>query len=466
MRPELREYNYDRIMGDLISVAAKFASGSDKETEYAYRYIPYFRGVLKPVVDTGEPGRLFFELLSDYYDNILNAHARGKKICGTTFCYSPAILYAMDVVPATFEVLTAFGGMAWKRGMFDYMDYSCEVGMPETSCSSQRGFLGAFLAGLCEDIDFLICDSPGVCDTNANAYAFASAYLDKPFFQLNYPSTIGDEASRKYHVDDYKAMIAFIEEQTGNRLDYDRLGEILSEVDYQDRLTADLEDMLMMVPIPLPPIFNLLMYGGRFCASGLKSYTRLLKSMVAWAKKRAEAGLSGLKSGIEKLRIFTCYIDHYTVDLNFWNYLEEKNLGHIGCILSRNFRDNTPYAEKLPGNTYGIDFSTPDAMLESMARLNACMPMVRTIRGPYDRPGMWLEESLMLARLYQADCVIYNGTPGCRNTWGMVRPFARDVEQAGFPVHIMNDDAFDDRVESWEATKDRLDEFFRVRGLL
>ena len=48
----------------------------------------------------------------------------------------------------------------------------------------------------------------------------------------------------------------------------------------------------------------------------------------------------------------------------------------------------------------------------------------------------------------------------------MVKPFARDVERAGFPIHIMNDDAFDDRVESWEATRERLDEFFRVRGLL
>jgi len=79
---------------------------------------------------------------------------------------------------------------------------------------------------------------------------------------------------------------------------------------------------------------------------------------------------------------------------------------------------------------------------------------------------MWLEESLALAKMYNADCMLYNGTPGCRNTWGMVKPFARDVEKHGYPVHIMYDDAFDDRVESWEATKERLDEFFHIRGLL
>lgn len=466
MRPEIKEYNYDRILGQTLSAAARFPAGSDKETELTYRYIPYFKGVLKPLIDTGVPGKIFLELLALYYENILTAHARDKKICGTTFCYSPAILYAMDIVPATFEILTALGGMVWKRGMFDYMDFCCEVGMPETSCSSQRGFLGAFLAGLCEEVDFLVCDSPGVCDTNANAYAFSSAYLNKPFYQLNYPSSIGDERSQKYHVDDYKEMIRFMEEQSGNRLDYDRLAEILKEVDLQDHLTADLEDLLMLVPSPLPPLYNLMIYAGRFCFSGQKIYTRVLEAMLKWGKNRAKTGLSGLRSGDEKLRIFTCYIDHYTVNLNFWNYLEDRNFGHLGCILSRNFRDDNKYVKNLPGSAYGIDLSTKDAMLDSMAQLNARMPMVRTIRGPYDKPGMWLDESLELVRFFQADCVIYNGTPGCRNTWGMVKPFARDMEKNGYPTHIMNDDAFDDRVESWEATKERLDEFFQVRGLL
>ena len=40
------------------------------------------------------------------------------------------------------------------------------------------------------------------------------------------------------------------------------------------------------------------------------------------------------------------------------------------------------------------------------------------------------------------------------------------LARQGYPVHIMNDDAFDDRVESWESTRERLDEFFQVRGLL
>jgi hypothetical protein len=48
----------------------------------------------------------------------------------------------------------------------------------------------------------------------------------------------------------------------------------------------------------------------------------------------------------------------------------------------------------------------------------------------------------------------------------MVKLLARDTEKAGFPTHIMNTDAFDDRVQSWEATRERFEEFMTVRRLL
>jgi hypothetical protein len=105
-------------------------------------------------------------------------------------------------------------------------------------------------------------------------------------------------------------------------------------------------------------------------------------------------------------------------------------------------------------------------MLDSVAALNSRMPMVKSIRGPYDAPNMWLEDTLGLAKLYSADFIVYNGTPGCRNTWGMVKLLARDTEKAGFPTHIMYADAFDERVQSWEATRERFEEFVAVRGLL
>lgn len=466
MRPEVKAYPYDWMLWAALEHGAKAADGTPAEQRHLYRYIPYFRGVLEPLLREGEPGILFIKLLNRYLRNILDARREGKKIAATTFCFLPGLFYALDVVPVTLEIMSALGGLVWKRGMFDYLDYGCEVGFTETSCSSQRGALGAYLAGLGEPIDFIVCDSPGVCDTNANAFAFAAEYLGIPFYHLNYPQVLGDDRSQQYHRDDYKALIAFVEAQAGTALREDRLRQVLAETHKQDLLTADLEDMHGLVPTPLPPIYNLFIYAGRFLFAGMPAYTQLLEVMHAHARTRAEAGRSGLRSGREKVRAFMCYIDHYTLNLRFWDWLDQRGIAHMGSILSRSFRDFHGYARGLPDMTYGIDTTDMDTMIDSMAQMNARSPMVRSIRGPYDGPNMWLEECLALARVFRADCMIYNGTPGCRNTWGMVKPFARETEAAGYPTHIMHDDAFDDRVESWETTAERLDEFFKVRGLL
>jgi hypothetical protein len=48
----------------------------------------------------------------------------------------------------------------------------------------------------------------------------------------------------------------------------------------------------------------------------------------------------------------------------------------------------------------------------------------------------------------------------------MVKLLARDTEKHGLPTLILYADAFDERVQSWDATAERLGEFFSVRGLL
>ena len=466
MRPEMQEYNYDWLMGSMLHAASRVPNGTPKETELTYRYIPYFKRVAQSFINAGDVGIQLLKMFDRYYENILTAHERGRKIAVATFCFSPSIFYAMDIVPICTEMLTALGNIVWRRGMFDYMDYGVEAGLPETSCSSQRGALGAYFAGLCEPIDFIVCDTPGVCDTNANAFAFSASFLNKPYYALNYPQTIGDDRSQNYHVEDYQELVRFLEAQTGNRLDYDRLAEVLEEVEKQDALIADIEDMHTLKPTPLAPIYNIALYAGKFTFSGNKEYTRLLEMISDSTRKKAQTGESGLKTGEEKLRVYMFYIDHYTLDMNFWNWFEENSVAHMGGMLSHHFRDNIDYTAALEGVSYGVDTSSPEGMFNSIAQMNARLPMVRSIRGPYDQPNMWLEETLALAKNFRADCLIYNGTPGCRNTWANVKLIARDLERHGYPTHIMNDDAFDDRVESWEATRERLEEFFQVRGLL
>ena len=251
------------------------------------------------------------------------------------------------------------------------------------------------------------------------------------------------------------------------KLDEDRLRAVLKEVSKQDELINDLEELQRAVPSPVPVSFNLLIYVARFLFAGSKEGTELLELLLGQARENHRAGKSGLISGKERTRALFCYIDHYATDMRLWKMLDDNGITHLGNILSRLWEANSPLP-RYKGNSeepYAIDTTSLDTMIDSMGMLNARMPMVKSIRGPYDAANMWLEDTLSLAKMYQADMVVYNGTPGCRNTWGMVKLFAKDLEEQGYPTHVMYADAFDDRVESWAITKQRFEEFIRVRRI-
>lgn len=466
MRPAIYEYNFDWMLWRAIDAAAKLGNSSEKETAHMLSYIPYFRKTTEFFVKMGKPGLTFLKLLEQYLSNIVSAREQGRKTVMTTFCFSPSIFYAMDIVPITLEVMTVLGASLWKRGAADYMDYCVELGFTETSCSSQRGSLGAYLGGLGQEIDFIVTNTAGVCDTNANAFAFTQQHLKKPFYSLNYPAGLTDNPSNQYHRDDFRALIKFLESHTGTTLDQDRLRAVLNETATQEAIVAEMEELQRLVPNPLPVMYNFIIHAGRFMFAGMPAFTELLTDMADVVKDNAQNGRSGISSGNEKRRAFFCYIDHYTMSLSLWDWLDRHDISHLGNILSRSFKDDQPYMKGMEDVAYSIDTTDLDTMIDSIAMINSRMPMVRTIRGPYDRPNMWLEESLALCKLYKADCVIYNGTPGCRNTWSNVKLLASDIEKAGYPMHIMNGDAFDERVESWESTAARLEEFFTIRGLL
>jgi len=469
MRPAHREYKFDWMLYSAFDAAARMQSASPKEFGYAMATLPYFRDLLEALRAVGEPGRIFVQLAARYFGNIVSARERGRKTSMMTFCFSPALLYAFDVVPICLEVMSAIMGLTYRCGGAEFLDHCNEIGFTETSCSSQRGALGAYLAGLGAPIDMVVTDTPGVCDTNANAFAFAASYLEVPFFQLDYPPTLTDERATSYHREDFHALVEFLGEHTGRTLDLDRLRLVVQTLHHQDELIAELETYARMAPNPLPVYFTFFAYAARFLFAGMPGCTELLESMLVVAERNASVGRSGLTGGVERARGLFCYIDHYSLSLSFWRMLDELGITHQANILSATWSPAAPVSQQRPDGSYRVSETSTadlDALIDDLASLNSRMPMVKSIRGPYDAPHMWLEDTLALARLHHADFVVYSGTPGCRNTWGMVKPFARDTERAGYPTHIVNADAFDERVQSFAATRERFEEFLSVRRLL
>ncbi len=466
MKRETREYNFDWNMWTILENASKTADGFRKEYESLLPYIPHYRTVLDAFVKQGEPGILFLKLIAKYTNDCVRAHIEGRKTAGVTFCLATPILYAFNVQPVALEPWSVMGTVVLKRGTAEFLDYCCELGFTETSCSSQRGSLGAYLSGLTTGLDFVVYDSPGICDTNANSFSFAASYLDIPFYQLNYPYTLTDERATEYHRADFRGLIAFLEEQTGNKLDMTKLRDVIKESKRQDELACELLDLQRLKPCPMPPIYDLMLYGGRFMMNGTKEYTQLMEAMVANVRQKAQAGHAGTTSGREKARGLFCYIDHYTTDARLWNFLDQRDISHMGSILFNFWQKDNPHAIGKEAEGYRLDDGSLDAIIDSLADQMSRMPMVKQIRGPYDAPGMWLDDTLGAVNIMKPDFIVYMGTMGCRNTWGMVKPFVRDLEKHGIPTLYLYADGFDDRVQSWETVADKLDEFLNIRRIL
>jgi hypothetical protein len=465
MKRETREYHFDWMIWSILRHAALSPDGTRKEYEQLLNLVPHFRDILDAFIKHGEPGEIFLKLIAEYSTLCVTARERKQKVALTTFCMATPLLYAFNVVPVMLEAWTVLGTMVLKRGTAEYLDYCCEVGFTETSCSAQRGSLGAFLADLAVRPDFIVCDSPGICDTNANSFSFASAYLGIPFYQLNYPPTITDERAADYQRKDFRELISFLELHTGTPLDENALKDVLDEVKRQDELASELIDLMRIKPSPVPGIYDLLLYGGRFMMNGKKIYTDLLRSMLKTAQTNAATGASGTSSARERARGLFCYIDHYTTDARFWEWMDEQDISHLGSILFTFWHGDAPYAQGRQGEAYHISTSSRDAMIDSLAAQVSRMPMVKQIRGPYDAPGMWLDDLLGAVKLLKPDFVAYIGSMGCRNSWGMNKLLARDLERAGIPAVILFADAFDDRVASWDAITDKIGEFMRLRRI-
>lgn len=464
MRPETREYNYDWNIWTIMENAALVKDGTHKEYESLLGLIPHFADALDIFIRQGEPGLRFIKLVANYIRACIEAKARGRKTVLTSFSMATPILYAFDLVPVCLEAFTIFGTVVLKRGTSEFLDYCCEIGFTETSCSSQRGALGAYLSELAVRPDMIVCNAPGWCDSNANSYSFAASYLDVPFYQLSYPPEVSGARANQFHRRDYLDLVVFLEEHTGRKLDVDRLGQLIREAARQDRLISEIADLQASVPNPVPNVFELMVYGARSFACGLEELTGLLESMALACRKNAQRRLSGRGAGSESGRGLFCYIDHYTTDARLWGWMDARDLSHLGSILCRYWYEDAGFVK---GYDEGYGYSTASLadMIDSLADMTARMPMVKQIRGPYDAPGMWLEDNLHLARLYQADFVVYFSTVGCRNTWGAVKLLVRDLERMSIPALLLFVDAFDYRVASWESITERLEEFLQVRGI-
>jgi benzoyl-CoA reductase/2-hydroxyglutaryl-CoA dehydratase subunit BcrC/BadD/HgdB len=361
------------------------------------------------------------------------------------------IFHALDIEGVYPENHTAT--LAAKKGTtIEYIEEAESYGYPGDLCSYARTNMGLVLKDkwLLAKPDFIIINS--VCDTHQGWLQFVADYLKVPAFHLDtsyLPYNSGtlsitrlDGWEVDYMVSQLKAMISFLEGQTGKKMDYDRLSEIVRLSAQATTLWNEVHELRTAVPSPmgtadsvacLLPIFT-------FCGTqvAIDFYT-MLRDEVA---EKVSKGTGVIAN--EKYRLLW-------ENVPLWHHLKLLN-----------------YVEKFGGvfaiEIYPLGFAArvtgildPARPLESLARKYLAMFFEMSSLDTK------LNATLDLCRKYKIDGVVMHNNIGCRFMHtGQVETSNALMEQLGIPSLIFHSDMADSRAYSEVQVESRLDAFMEL----
>ncbi len=403
---------------------------SDEECEGLLKVLPpdtasNMEALLVPRVR--ETSMAFLKMIAKWLVAARAAKEQGKKVILAPFNFPPELVHAFrSAVPLTSEVLSTLG-VAVLEGQGDrYWDAAMSMGIPDHLCSSNTIELGSMLSGRDFEADAIISSAPGSCDANSKLHELAAHHLGIPQFILEKPTDNTEEGKalyRKY----LRSLVNSLEEFTGERLEEERLRQV---VDYANRATElyyDIWELHKAVPCPVPNVFALFLYGTRFTAWGTQDAVSFLEKMVEVSEQRRQQGSYPAKN--EVARCLWIYTGYYFDFLNYFNWMEENGISYLYDALCLFFPKP-------------IDTSNKETMLDGIAEASWNMPMTRQMGGD-SMSIRWIEDIVQSIQELEADCAIYCGHHSCKQTWSVFSLVRQELmKRTGVPTLRLQGDSW------------------------
>lgn len=382
-----------------------------------------------------------FQLIVEYLEELIRAvEERQKEIIWYGACMTPEIFLAMDLQPICLEMPLPLLASMDHKAVYECVDLSHKEGIPPEVCSMSKGTLGMVLAGEFPRPDIFV--GPALpCENIKTVYQIFPRYAQAPCFFLDAP--YGDRPEDiEFYTNEFKRMVAFLEEQTGKSLDYQRLREILEETNRADEVLLEWSELRKATPCPQQSRF--------LCLSGVVNKVSVGKpesvDLYKLLRDDAKARVMKKEGVVKRERKRVIWFQPLTFfDLHLYDWLE-RELGAVIPIDMYNY-----------GAFHPVDTSTPESMLRGLALKSLNMPMARQTRGPSE---FFTDDLFRACQEYQGDCVIIGGHLGCKQVWGiqgLIKSLCQEMET---PLLIVDMDVFDNRAASMEVIKEKISSFF------
>ncbi len=364
---------------------------------------------------------------------LMQAYSPNETVVWHSLFMPTEIFYAMDIIPFSTEMVSA--GLAGAGLSKDLV----EIGESYTQCNDSCSFATCAVGAINEDIfpvpDFLITTSQ-LCDPakklasmSAKKYGRREFFIDVPFgaYSLNNEDY---SIARKYVTRQLYEMIAFIEDETGKKLDYDRLAEII-------KLSNETRDWFRKVRE---------IRKGPAVIRGAKALDFSSVLLNIWGSNEAvdifrtlyeEVGRKSSEGGLpnEKYRIGWVHLRPY-YDNTIINYLEENCGAYI--VVEEN-------------NYIFWDELDSDNPLESIAEKLLANPAYSDLQIKNRLYSENIEE-------YRLDGIIGYAHKGCRHFYSALH-IASEHFKNRISFLVVDGDCVDPRAYSFPLVKTRLDSF-------
>lgn len=404
-------------------------------------------------------------LINRMYTRAHEAKEKHQKVAWVM--YGPgvgSILTAMDVVSVYPE---GFGGFcAAMRKAVLFMEKAEADGYANFLCSYMRNAFG--FASLRRELGMIPPEAPdgGLadpdfvvgcgfrCEARIKMTQCVARYHDVPFYSYDFatPRMEADlkeakERYIKYRVAQLRGLVAFVEKQTGRKMDWDRLRETVRLEHEADKLYYEVFQLRKAIPCPMPAQDSMSSMVPRFFMPGepesLGYYTKLRDEV----KERVESKVGCIPD--EKYRLIYSGTPPPWHSMNILNYFES-----FGAV----FATDTVYYPGEPVEMEEVSDPLQLIALRNWRRMEESR--VRARRGCGDPQAQQLIDFI---KDYKADGLVHHVALSCRATAvGQIHQTNMVSKYVKVPTLYLESDMADWRSYSEAETRRRIDAFIET----
>ena len=373
--------------------------------------------------------------LKEYFLELAHAKENGKKLILVTGAFPMELVYACDCIPVCGDLLVT--QMVEDQEAVAEFAKKTEIKINPQLCGYSKALLGSVVFTSEEKpVGYITASYP--CNSHVNCSNTVCSLLGVPYFNFDMPKR-KSQATIEFLATQLPALVEFIEQVSGNKMDFEKLRELMAVSNKSNALYREYQELRLSRPCPMSSrdiFLSELLYG----LSSKESTVSYLKNEIAFCKS-----LTPTKE--EKHRLFLMHNMPYR-SIEIMDWLEEKYDTYTvidGFVdLSHIYRP----------------FSNQDEMYMSLAEKMFGAP-------PQHSSVAYLDELLEFVDLamdkYGADVPIYLGNAGCRHSWSVTKVLS-DTIQAKYGIYplLIDINNVDYRYKGMDEIKSAISEYMET----